>query len=272
MIFSWLKDERRRELLAEPLSTQWERWLGENVWQFSLLDTKGQQRVRDFTRIFFHEKYWEGGSGHEVTDEMKVTIAGQAALLTLGFDEPYYFDRLKSIIVYSGTYQQRPKSHDDLIMGRLQDPLFPKGTVLGESLQGGPIVLAWNVVERDGRNARRRRSVVLHEFAHHLDSLNGSTNGSPPMNSYQFEKRWYAVTNREYSRLLNLIRSNESTVIDSYGATNKEEFFAVSTECFFTNPHELAREHPELYEVLVKFYGQDPRQWIRVSGDASWSA
>ena len=82
------------------------------------------------------------------------------------------------------------------------------------------------------------------------------------MTSFQFEKRWYAVTSKEYQRLLRLVRQKESTVIDSYGATSKEEFFAVSTECFLTNPHALSDEHPELYEVLVKFYGQDPREWL----------
>lgn len=272
MIFSWLRDERRKEWLAQPLEPAWERWLRENVWQFSLLDGSQQQRVRDFVCVLFNEKSWEGGSGFEVTDEMRVTIAGQAALLTLGFNEPYYFDRLRTIIVYAGSYQQSPKSHDDLIIGRLQDQMIPRGSMLGESWQGGPIVLAWDVVLRDGRKARRKRSVVLHEFAHHLDSLNGDTTGSPPMNSYQFEKRWYAVIEKEYRRLLQLLKHRQPTVIDSYGATNKEEFFAVSTESFLTTPHQLAAQHPELYEVLTRFYGQDPRQWIRNRGEASQSA
>jgi Mlc titration factor MtfA (ptsG expression regulator) len=43
-----------------------------------------------------------------------------------------------------------------------------------------------------------------------------------------------------------------------YGATNPGEFFAVATEVFFGLPRELAALEPELYDVLVRFYQQDP--------------
>ena len=51
------------------------------------------------------EKQWVGGAGIDVTDEMKVTVAGQAAVLVLGLEEPYYFDDVQSIIVYRGPYR-----------------------------------------------------------------------------------------------------------------------------------------------------------------------
>ena len=269
MLFNWLKTERRNEWLSKLQPPAWEGWLRENVWQFSQLDDRQRQRVREFVCVLFHEKNWEGGGGHAVTDEMRVTIAGQAALSTLGFEKPFYFDRLKSIIVYSGSYRRQPRSTEGLILARLQEPKSSSGIVLGQSWQGGPIILAGDIVMRDGRNARRRRSVVLHEFAHHMDSLNGSTDGNPPMTSFGFEKRWYEVTTKEYRRLLQSARRKEATLLDYYGATSQEEFFAVSTECFFTAPHELAREHQDLYEVLVQFFGQDPREWITPQHDAS---
>jgi hypothetical protein len=134
--------------------------------------------------------------------------------------------------------------------------------MLGESWQGGPIVLAWNTVWRDGRSSRRRRNVVLHEFAHHMDSLAGTTDGAPPMTSFEFERRWYRITDVEYKRLLRFSQRGESTLLDPYGATSHAEFFAVSTECFFTAPHEFARRHDELFSVLVQFFGQDPRAWL----------
>jgi Mlc titration factor MtfA (ptsG expression regulator) len=42
------------------------------------------------------------------------------------------------------------------------------------------------------------------------------------------------------------------------GATNPGEFFAVATEVFFEQPRELAGLEPELYDVLTRFYRQDP--------------
>ena len=55
-------------------------------------------------QILVAEKSWVGGSGFQVTDEMKVTVAGQAAILVLGLEEPYYFDEVQSIILYPGPY------------------------------------------------------------------------------------------------------------------------------------------------------------------------
>jgi hypothetical protein len=260
-MFSWLKNRRRKQWLAEPQPGEWEAWLRENVWQYPLLDADQRRRVREFVCILRLEKDWVGGSGFTVTDQMRVTVAGQAALLTLGFGKPYYFDRLKTIILYAGSYRQRPDSTEGLLLGGLAEPGLDAGAMLGESWQGGPIVLAWNAVRRDGRNPRRRRNVVLHEFAHHMDSLDGTTDGAPPMTSFEFERRWYKITDAEHERLLRFSERGEPTLLDPYGATSHAEFFAVSTECFFTAPHEFARLHEELYSVLVQLFGQDPRTW-----------
>ena len=43
------------------------------------LDRQKQERVRQTVQVFVAEKNWVGGSGFDVTDEMKVTVAGQAA-------------------------------------------------------------------------------------------------------------------------------------------------------------------------------------------------
>ena len=48
--------------------------------------------------------------------------------------------------------------------------------------------------------------------------------------------------------------------INSYGATNRQEFFAVASEYFFERPHLLERKHPDLYKVLVQIFKQDPQE------------
>ena len=272
MIFSWLRNRRRQQWLAQGQPSRWEPWLRQGVWQYQYLDDRQRQRVREFVCVMLHEKEWAGGSQFDVTEQMQVTIAGQAALLTLGFGKPYYFDRLKTIILYAGSYQQQPASTEDLLIGQMTETLPRTERLLGESWQGGPIVLAWNVVERDGRNSRRRRSVVLHEFAHHMDGLNGTTDGSPPMTSYEFERRWYRITDMEYQRLLKFARMKQPTLLDHYGATSHAEFFAVATECYFTAPHEFARQHQQLFAVLEQLFGQDPRSWLPDFGSEQGSA
>ena len=267
MFFSSRKKRRRKEWLAAETPSTWNDWLRRNVWQYPYLDGQRQQRIREFVCILYHEKDWVGGGQFELTDEMRVTVAGQAALLTLGFGEPYYFDRLKTIILYASSYHPSPTSKDELILGHSNELTHIPEARLGESWQGGPVVLAWKVVLRDGRRARRRRSVVLHEFAHQMDSLDGTTDGAPPMTSFAFEKRWYKITEAEYERLLKFVVGKKTTLLDPYGATSHAEFFAVVTECFFTTPHELARRHKELFAVVQQLFGQDPRQWLPETSD-----
>jgi Mlc titration factor MtfA (ptsG expression regulator) len=268
MIFDLRKKRRRKQWLAAELPADWDRWLRQNVWQYTFLDRQQQLRVREFVCIALHEKEWVGGGQFEISDEMCVTVAGQASLLTLGFGEPYYFDRLKTIILYAAPYHPHPATTDDLLIGRTNGLPVHAGTRLGESWQGGPVVLAWRAVLRDGRHARLRRSVVLHEFAHQMDSLDGSTDGAPPMTSYDFEKRWYQITDTEYRKLLDFTIGRQPTLIDPYGATSRAEFFAVVTECFFTAPHELARRHKKLFAVVEQLFGQDPRQWLPENADS----
>jgi MtfA peptidase len=261
-MFGWFANRKRKKWLAEPFPAEWEAWLRLNVWQYPLLSDELRKKIRSFVQVLFHEKHWTGGNRLVVTDEMKVTIAGQAALMTLGFEKPWYFDRLKSIIVYQGAYTAKPQASEDLIMGGWNLPEEQFDTRLGESWRGGPIVLAWNVVFREGRTPQAHRCVVIHEFAHHMDGLDGTTDGAPPMTDYHFERKWYRVTSFEYDRLVRLAQEGQRTLLDKYGATNHAEFFAVSCECFFTQPHAMADEHPELHAVMVRLFGQDPREWL----------
>jgi Mlc titration factor MtfA (ptsG expression regulator) len=263
MLFSWLKRRRRRRWLAERIPSTWEQWLTANVWQYRQLNVNGQRRVLEFVCILLHEKEWTSGRGFEFTKEMCVTIAGQAALMTLGFEEPYYFDRLQSIIIYPDAFTAEPHTTEGLFIGVTDDAVFGRSVRIGESWQGGPIVLAWDSVLRDGQTPGRGRNLVIHEFAHHMDSLDGSTNGAPPMTDFRFEKKWYRVLREEFRRLRRQASMGTRSLLDSYGATSEAEFFAVAAECFFTRPHQLATEHAELYAALERLFGQDPREWLK---------
>ncbi len=261
-MFSFFRNRRRRKWLAKREPNEWGNWLRQNVWQYEYLAAEQVRRVHQFVCILFHEKSWSGGGELVVTDEMRVTIAGQAAILTLGFGKPYYFDRLLSIIVYPNAYQGRPEPNMELLLGQHNDSLFGFDIRLGEAWQGGPIILSWNAVLEDGRSQHRKRSLVVHEFAHHMDGLDGQTDGSPPITDYEFEKRWYRITNQEFEQLTEMARRGRPSLLDHYGAENHAEFFAVATECFFTCPHALSKEHADLFAILERLFGQNPCKWI----------
>jgi len=112
MIFSFGKKDRRRRLLATSFPEDWHAYLRDNMLLYRVLSEAEQAKLRDALRIFVAEKSWEGCRGLAITDEIKVTIAGQACLLVLGFED-YYFDHVQSILVYPGGYLVSDPAGDD---------------------------------------------------------------------------------------------------------------------------------------------------------------
>jgi hypothetical protein len=66
---------------------------------------------------------------------------------------------------------------------------------------------------------------------------------------------------REFEALRHASRMGAPTLLDTYGATNPAEFFAVITEAFFERPRALKARHPALYAELQRFFQQDPVTW-----------
>ena len=230
MIFSWFKDRRRKELLAEPFPAAWREYVAANVRHYAYLDPAKRELMQAVVRVMVAERNWSGSAALTVTDEMKVTVAAQASVLVLGLEQPYFFDRVQSIILYPGAYVRPPQ---------LQRYLNAREGVpfAGEAWYHSPIILSWEHVLQAGRNMANGGNVVLHEFAHYLDGLDGEVDGTPPLAGREQERTWYQVTEAEYRRLVGSAKRHEVTLLDHYGATNKAEFFAVATECFFERPH-----------------------------------
>ena len=253
MLFPWNKTRRRQDLLAGPFPAAWRDILTENVRHYRHLPPDRQATMRGIVQVLVSEQRWEGGRGFEVTEPMKVTVAGQASLLVLGLDEPYYFDQAPSVILYPAIFRHPYPHHS----GTTYDHVLS-----GEAWKRGPVILSWEDALRAGRNATGGLNVALHEFAHHVDGLNGDMDGTPPILDDEQLRRWNQVTEMEFGRLVGCVRRGETSLLDDYGATSLSEFFAVATETFFERPRALLREHRELYGVLEDFYRQNPVQWL----------
>ena len=253
----WPKRRRRARLLAGPFPDAWLGYLRDNVRLYARLGDAERARLRDDLRVLVAEKYWEGCGGLAMTDEVKVTVAAQAALLLLGIEHDYY-SRVLSVLVYPTGYRA-PVTR-----------VGPAGVVdegycdrLGEAWDRGPVVVSWEAALIGGRGGWDGRNLVLHEFAHQLDFADGLKDGTPPLQTRSQYRRWHEVMTREYRRLIRESEEGRATLLDEYGATNPPEFFAVATECFFGRPLEMRQFHPQLYAVLRRYYGQDPAAWGR---------
>ena len=257
MIFDWFKNRRRRTLLAEPFPDAWLAYLRRNVRHYALIDEPKRAKLRELVQVFVAEKDWEGCGGLVMDDEIRVTIAGQACLLALGADPNFYFDRVETILVYPDVFVRPPETHGGFLVDE-------EGmSLLGEAWHRGPIVLSWEAARHGGSVSDDGPNVVLHEFAHHLDGLDGDMDGVPPLATREQYGNWHRVTAAEFERLTVSSENGEATLLDDYGTTNNAEFFAVATECFFENPRAMQKQHCELYNALRGFYQLDPAAWRR---------
>ncbi|MCA9259854.1 MAG: zinc-dependent peptidase [Planctomycetales bacterium] len=252
----WFRRRRRRRLIAQPLADDARSILRRRVRHYPYLPPDQQQRVDDVVQVLLAEKHWVG-AGVALTDEMRLTIAGYAGVLASGFAEPYYFDRLQSIVVRPRAFRYVDRSASD-------NPYLTHETRIGEAWHHGPVILAWRAVER---SVTSTQNVALHEFAHHLDGLVGEMDGKPYFETAEMRRRWEEVSEAEFLQLVGQAQRGEPTLLDPYGAVSRAEFFAVTTECFFQQPHELRSRHPELYAVFAEFYRQQPHAWAPLRSD-----
>jgi Mlc titration factor MtfA (ptsG expression regulator) len=253
-MFGWLQARHRRQILEHLFPESWNSILEHNVAHWKLLDDVERVQLRSLVQVFVAEKQWEGCGGLELTDQIRVTIAGLACLLVLGLDHMLY-SNVKTILVYPSTVVA-PGPHSALAPGiTIQGPEIP---IYGQSILRGPVVLVWDAVLCGATHPERGHNVVYHEFAHKLDMLDGCVDGTPPLADHGQYERWIKVCKREYDELRHRASKGKRTFLDAYGSTNPGEFFAVITEYFFDKPLQMKRHHPELYSVLHEFYRQDP--------------
>lgn len=255
-MLSFLRHRRRRRLLAESFPSHWLDILQRNVRLYAAMPHSQQARLRDDLRIFIAERYWEGTDDLAIDDEVRVTVAGHAAMLTLNLpDDIDWYRPLRTVIVHPESFLSASKRHGP--GGVISEGLANSG----EAWHNGPVVLSWRDVLWGGRNAMDGRNVALHEFAHVLDMADGISDGTPPLHGRIDGKIWHRTMTEAYERLIDDAEFGHATLLDVYGATNVAEFFAVSTEAFFERGLAMRQVHPALYEAFRAFYGQEPDSW-----------
>lgn len=197
---------------------------------------------------------WESARDVDLTDAMRFTIAAHGAVLAAGFEPTDHpFHNIAAVIVHEGAI----KSRERRFIGHRRGVVHGSpATVVGLSSPGhGPLVFDWRTIEHNLVSPDRGHNVIYHEFAHKLDQLNGAADGMPPLPSNEAEAGWIQTLGTNFRRLR---RRGSDGLIRAYGATNEAEYFAVTTEVFFTRPDELRERLPRVYDRLSGFYRQDP--------------
>lgn len=255
-MWSFRKWRRRRVLKRARLDeVQWRRAL-ERAAVARHLAADELARLRELVIVFLAEKTIEAAEGVLLDEDMRLVIAIQACvpILNLGLD---YYSGWYSVIVYPGQFRPRHEVVDDAEVVHVDEEWKA-----GESWQNGPVILSWEDVQASGRGDGF--NVVIHEFAHKLDMLDGGVNGAPPLHTGMDRARWAAVFSEAYDDLCRRVDADTETAIDPYGSESPEEFFAVVSEAFFETPQALRDAYPFVYEQLSLFYRQDPARFVAV--------
>lgn len=254
-MFSWLWGDGglRKQALAKAWPLDEQQWLMAQVPVLEVLPDEVLSRVLQATRVMVAERDWQAPRAEKVHQQQRTIIAAQAALLLAG-NEGYYFDRVTSIVVRKESFQHAHwRAGSGILSGAAK--------LDGEAHQYGAIVLAWPGVVSGASDPRDGQNLVVHEFAHHLDGLDGNMGGVPPLPTKQESDRFRSVIESSFKQFKEDLQSFESPLLDDYAAESMAEFFAVSSENFFERPRELQAWNEPLYEILAGFYRLDPAAW-----------
>ena len=238
-----------------------------------------RERLRTLAAQLLNDKQMSAAADLELTSAMQVNIAVQACLpvLNLGLD---WYRGWKSIVVYPSEFLvPRSITDDDGVVHEYVEP------IAGEAWDGGPLVLSWEDAQQSATGAGAAYSVVIHEFVHKIDLLDGDADGVPSFLAVHKSLSldgWRSVLHQSFDRFaaeLELIdaeipddldpesdeldRYYAHLPIDPYGAHDEAEFFAVSSETFFVEPRRLQDAFPDWYALLSQFFLQDPLAAVR---------
>ncbi len=253
-----------------PLLRRWRDWrearalarraIPDALWQQTLahlpfLAQRSEADVVELRRLaslFLDTKEFTGAGGLEVDDTMAVAIAAQACLPVLRLGLAPYGGFVGIVVHPDEVVARRETTDEDGVVHSWDEVLA------GEAMEGGPVMLSWHDVSAAGESAEWGYNVVIHEFAHVLDMGDGVADGVPPLPDAAARDAWIDCIDAEYERFCDRGDAGVDTVLDPYGASGVDEFFAVASEAFFVSPIEFRRAHPGLYRLFAGYYRQDP--------------
>ena len=242
-LFDWFNNKRKIEIDADL----WAETVS-GLPFLAKLAVDEQKALKNLAEEFLAKKEFSTSGGLELTDEICISIAAQGCLPILKLGLSAYREWV-GIIVYPDEFVvQRQIEDENGVVHEYED------VISGEAWEGGPLIISWHDVQLagDGYN------VVIHEFAHKLDMLNGEADGMPALHSGLSEEDWMETFASAYDDFCRRVDEGEETRIDPYASDDPAEFFAVLSESFFELPEVVDREYPALYALLKRYYRQDP--------------
>jgi len=237
----------RREALARPFPKDWRAFLRRRYDHYRRLPDTWRDWFHDDVRVFLSETRMTG-VGIALDDELRLLVAASAVTLSLAWRD-FDWEAVAEVLLY-------PQSFDrDYSLG---------GELIGLTNSWGTVILSVPSLLESFANPGDGHHVGIHEFTHllQLDQARFDTRavGLPAPRG----EGWAALRDREMERL----RGGRS-VLDPYASHEPTEFLPVAVETFFERPLAMREGHAELYDLLRRYFGQDPAAWDELRGRAT---
>jgi MtfA peptidase len=184
------------------------------------------------------------GAGTEVEDLDRVFIAASAVIPLFHFPH-WEYTNLFEVLLY-------PNSFDEEYS--LESIERPIAGMVGWGVLQNQMILSKPDLWQGFLDKSGKYNTAVHEFVHLIDKTDGATDGIPEnLIKQQFIIPWLDLMHRKIREI-----AEGRSDINSYGATNEAEFFAVASEYFFERPDLLQVRHPELYALLEQIFRTQP--------------
>lgn len=239
-LWNWFSGEL--DVTSQPVPEAWKQILQQKISFYRQLSNADKRVFEQRVQLFLATTDIVGYS-IEIDDTDRLLVAASAIIPVWAFPEWHYFN-LKRVVLLPGSF------NEEFVVGQLDSAI--QGMV-GTGPMHGKMVLSKPALHYGFSNDRDKRNVGIHEFAHLIDMADGDGDGFPErLKEYAFSIPWFDLARQKIKAIEKL-----DTNINTYGATNHLEFFAVATEYFFERPKMLKKKHPGLYQALQEFYQQD---------------
>jgi len=249
-MFGWL----RRTAPAAVDETAWDRARRE-IRLLDALTSDELALLRERVAGFIGEKRFHTTHDLDLDERLRLIVAALCCLPALHLPEDT-LSGWRDVILYPGAFRARRHEHDeDGIAHEFDEDL------IGEAdEQSGPIILSVADIEADLAEPFSGVNVILHEIAHKIDACDGACDGVPVIRDLAARRQWIAVMQAAFDRLRAEVEAADEadaepdTAIDPYAAESPEEFFAVATEAWFSDPEALRDLDAAVFEHFRRFY------------------
>lgn len=245
----------KRPLKKIILPDNYQQLLAEHISYYNKLSEKDKRRFEEKIKEFLGYVSIDGVNTN-VNDIDRLLVACSAVIPIFGFTKWKYYN-LKMVLLYPATFNK----------SEFLAPGYEKNTLgmVGNGPMQRIMILSKPALHQGFRMENSNENTGIHEFVHLLDKEDGDVDGLPEaLLKRKYNKNWVELINHNIEAIL----SGHSD-INYYGASNKAEFFAVTSEYFFNNPELFKQNHPELFILMCKIFNQNPIQPSLESSDVS---